>query len=114
MREWKAERTNQQNRYLFGTAYALLSESTGYTPEDMHEYFCARMWGWKTVKCPKTPNNPDGTKDVPIRTTTRNELGDSDVLDHDEFWRLVELVQRVGAEQGVMIPDPDPSYRQAG
>ena len=30
-------RTNQQNRYLFGVVYAIISDCTGYDPEQVHD-----------------------------------------------------------------------------
>jgi len=39
---------------------------------------------------PKTPNNPKGIRDVPIRTTTTNDRGERDVLSKQDFatlWR---------------------------
>jgi len=30
-------RTNQQSRYLFGVVYEIISESTGYSKEEVHE-----------------------------------------------------------------------------
>lgn len=33
-----ATRSLQQNAYLWGVVYALLSDHTGYTPEEIHDY----------------------------------------------------------------------------
>ena len=30
-------RTNQQNRYLWGIVYAIISDNTGYDPEQVHD-----------------------------------------------------------------------------
>lgn len=102
----RPERTPPQLRYLWGVVVKMLSEHAGYEPEDVHEYLCGSFFGWK----PKTL--PGGrTQDVPIRTTTVDYDGNRDVIDGVEFWRYVEFCQRVGARQGVVIPDPSPDYK---
>lgn len=111
VRPFKRTRTNQQNRYLRGVCDVMLAKAIGYDPEDVHEFLCGTYWGWKQVRCPKTPSNPRGIKDVPIRTTTTNEHGERDVLGKQDFWDFVDFVQRFGAKHGVMIPDPDPDYQ---
>jgi len=103
VRPFKRSRSNQQNRYERGVACLLLSQAVGYEPEEVHEYLCGTYFGWKQVACPKTPNNPKGIRDVPIRTTTTNDRGERDVLS-----KQVAFTQRFGAKHGVMIPDPDP------
>lgn len=105
------DRTTQQNRYLNGVPYKLLSEHTGYERDEISEQMCALYWGWREKKVPKTPNNPRGIKDVPMRTTTTDENGERDVLSTRDFWEYVEFLQRFGAKYGVLIPDPDPSYK---
>lgn len=110
VRPFKRTRSTQQNRYLRGVAAQMLADSVGYENEEMHEYLCGTYWGWRQVRCPKTPSNPKGIKDVPIRTTTTNDQGERDVLNKRDFWDFVEFVQRFGAKHGVMIPDPDPDY----
>jgi hypothetical protein len=107
---FKRSRSSQQNRYERGVACKLLSEATGYEVDEIHEYLCGAYFGWKHVKCPKTPNNPKGVKDVPIRTTTTNENGDRAVLNKQDFWDFVAFIQRFGAKHNVFIPDPDPDY----
>ena len=110
VRPFKRTRTSQQNRYERGVACVLLSKKIGYEPDDIHEYLCGTYWGWKQEECPKTPNNPRGIRDVPVRTTTKNENGESDVLNKQDYWDFVAFIQRFGAEHGVHIPDPDPEY----
>lgn len=100
----RATRSTEQNAYLWSVPYRLLSEATGYEPEDMHEYLLGSFFGWKEKRLPG-----QRTAQVPIRTTTTDEHGNPDTLDGDEFWRFVEFIQRVGARQGVVIPDPDPT-----
>jgi hypothetical protein len=105
------DRTVQQCRYLNGVPYKLLSEYTGYERDDISDYMCGRYWGWRQKRVPRTPSNPRGIEDVPVRTTTTDEEGHRDVLSTRDFWEYVEFCQRFGAEHGVYIPDPDPSYK---
>lgn len=100
---YKATRSNDQNALLWAM-YGPLAEHMGYDAEDVHEWFCGRMWGWKDVKVPKTPRNPEGLANVPVRTTTRDENGKRSVIDKAEFAKFVEMVDRVAAQAGVYIP----------
>lgn len=102
----KPDRTPWQNRYLWGVAYAMLSEATGYEAQDVHEYACIHHFGSKLRKAP-------GGRMIesPIRTTTTDADGNADLLDGEEFWRFVEWVQRLGAKAGIVIPDPEPDKR---
>lgn len=101
------ERTTPQCRWLNGVAYKALSELTGYTRDEISDYCNGKFWGWKTVKCPKTPNNPKGVKDVPVRTTTKNERGERCVMTTLEFNDYKEFIQSFGAQHGVYIADPN-------
>lgn len=107
IRPFKRTRSNQQSRYERGVACVLLSKAVGYEPEEVHEYLCGTYFGWRQVACPKTPNNPRGIRDVPIRTTTTNAVGERDVLGRVEFADFVDFIQRFGVKHGVYIPDPD-------
>lgn len=102
----RPERTPPQLRYLWGVAYELLSEVSGYEREDIHEYLCMSFYGKKVKRLPG-----NRTEEVPIRTTTEDEDGQRDVIDGERFWRFVEFVQRFGARYGVVVPDPDPNYK---
>lgn len=106
-KKWKPTRTSEQNAYLWGVCYATLGPAMGYDPEDLHEYFCGRMYGWKDVKVPKTPRNPEGLASTPIRTTTRDADGKRSTLSKKEFSEFVEMVHRVAAGAGVFIPDAE-------
>ena len=102
-RPWKRTRTNEQNALLWAM-YAPLAEHMGYDAEDVHEWMCGRMWGWKDVKVPKTPRNPEGLASVPVRSTTRDESGKRKVLTTAEFSKFVDMVDRIAAQAGVFIP----------
>jgi len=107
--EWKEARSDPANAYLFGVCYPLIAQAKGYDVDEVHEWMCGQFFGWKDKPCPKTPTNPEGVESVPMRTTTRNEDGKRDVMAVEPFGRFIEMVQRVGAQAGVFIPDPEPS-----
>jgi hypothetical protein len=108
--EAKPSRSLAQNAYLHGVAYKMLSDFTGYEPEEIASYLLGRYFGWKDKRVPKTPRNPEGMESVPIRTTTTDAEGRRSVLGKLEFAEYVAWIQRFGAKHGVVIPDPDPEY----
>lgn len=107
----KSTRSTQQNRYLHGVAYKLLSDATGYEMDEVAEYLCGAYFGWREKRVPKKPGNLAGVESVPVRTTTTNENGQRDVLAWDAFSEYVAFIQRFAASKGVFIPDPDPEWR---
>ena len=110
----KAERSLKQNRYLFGVAYALLSERTGYEKDDLHEYLLGKHFGVYLKKVPKSKYNPQGLVEMPVRTTTTDPNGRRAVLGKIDFADYVAFVQRFAAQHGVVIPDPDPEMAVVG
>src|SRR5438046_464583 len=92
--EHKNVRSVMQCRYLNGVAYKALSDATGYERDDISELMCGKYFGWKTKRVPKkTATSPDH-EEVPLRTTTTNELGKRSVLSKTEFMDFVAFVQR--------------------
>lgn len=104
------DKTPAQNRYLWAVPYAMIGEVTGMEKEELHEWACGSMWGWKDRVCPKTPRNPEGVESVPIRSTTRDADGKPNKCSADEMVQLWGLCQRLGAGLGVVIPDPDKNW----
>lgn len=102
----RPERTPPQLRYLWGVAYKILADKFDFEPEEISEYLCGNFFGWRVKKLPG-----GRSQEVPMRTTTVDEDGNPDVIDGKRFWEYVEWIQRVGARQGVVIPDPDPEYK---
>lgn len=100
---WKASRSNQQNRLLFGIYYPPIADAMGYDVDDIHEYALGLHFGWVDVRVPKTPRNPDGLESRPFRTTTRNEHGKRNVLGKAEFAKFLETVERLAEKAGVFI-----------
>lgn len=97
-RRKRATRSDQQNRYWWGCCVELVSEHTGYTPDEVHELA-------KQMFLPKKLAVTDGNGEIKGEfviggTTTR--------LNKVEFGEFVELFRRWAAtELGVVIPDPE-------
>ena len=102
-RPWRKSRSNDQNALLWAM-YAPIAEHMGYDAEDVHEWMCGRFWGWKDVRVPRSPRNPEGLASVPIRSTTRNADGKRDVIDAKTFGLFVDMVDRIAAQAGIYIP----------
>lgn len=99
--ELKGDRTEHQNNALFGVAYPPLCKSLGCFPDELHEIMCERFFGTKEVM----------GKTFPIRSTTKDEQGNRDVIDWERFSEFYAMVQQVGGEHGVWIPDPNRALR---
>jgi len=87
----KVNRTNLQNKYLWGCVYDLISEHTGYTPEEVHEW-CKLEFNSKIINI--------GKDEIKIGLSTAS-------LKTDGFSRYVEKIRQWAAKQGVNIPDPE-------
>lgn len=83
----RKDRTNPQNRYMWGVVYGLLSEYTGYTPSEIHDSM--RMLFLQ-----------DNLRKIPtLRSTTE--------LTTVEMENYLSQIKQWAAEQGVIIPDPN-------
>lgn len=98
-------RTDRQRKALFAAAYKPIMERMGLRGErdkdDLHAFWCGEYWGWH----PELRNKP-------LRTTTRNERGERDVISTAEALDFYEFVQQRAAERGIDVPDPDPFWRE--
>ena len=104
--ECKSERSLQQNKLLWAM-YGQISEKLGYEKSDIHDQMLRDHFGVRLKKVPKCRDYPDGWKEVPIRTTTRDEHGRRSVLGKVQFSELVEYIKRWAAEGGVYIHDSE-------
>lgn len=93
-----AHRSQQQNRYWWGVCVHLVSEHTGYHPEEIHELA-------KQMFLPKAVALADGNGEV----VGEYVLGGSTVrLNRLEFGEFIERFRQWAAETlGVVIPNPD-------
>lgn len=101
----KKERSDLQNRALWGCAYKTLRDATGNDPEDLHTYFCGEYFGW-------TEYEVMGSKRKrPTRTTTKDADGKRDVISTMHLSDFYAFIQQRAAETvGVFVPDPDPTW----
>lgn len=110
--EAKSTRSTNANAYYWGVVVEMMSQETGYDPEEIHEYLCGARWGWKDKRVPKTPRNPDGVESVPVRTTTLNEHGKRSILNITKFADFIEFARRFATKKlNLAIPDADPLWK---
>ena len=106
--EFAEERTDKQRRTLFGVAYKSLMAQMGLAGErekdQLHEMMCGEYfgWTWASALCARSR--------VPVRTTTRNERGERDVLSVRQQMAFYAWLQQRAAEYGYDVPDPDPEW----
>lgn len=101
----KKERSDLQNRALWGCAYKTLRDATGNDPEDLHTYFCGEYFGWQEYDV------MGATRKRPIRSTTKDSNGHRDVISTVHLSDFYAFIQQRAAETvGVYVPDPDPMW----
>lgn len=97
VRRLKASRSTAQNRYWWGVCVALVSEHTGYAPEEVHEIA-------KQMFLPKKLAICDGNGEI------KGEFvmgGSTRTLKTDEFKEFTERFKQWAAETlDLYIPDP--------
>ena len=94
----RATRSLAQNAFYWGVVVEVISEHTGYTPEEVHEFL-------KAMFIPKrlavTDGNGEIKGEVVIGGSTRK-------MNKLEFGEFMESIKRWAAtELDVFIPDPD-------
>lgn len=101
----KKERSDLQNRALWGCAYKTLRDATGNDPEDLHTYFCGEYFGWQEYEV------MGSKRKRPIRSTTKDADGKRDVISTIHLQDFYAFIQQRSAETvGVYVPDPDPMW----
>lgn len=99
VREYRSQRSEQQNRYLWSCVYQTFLDTgqlQGWDKDDLHEYFLGEWSGWEVLE-------GMGRKRMkPLRRSSR--------LNKTEFGEYVAFIQRKGAEMGVIVPDPEPKH----
>lgn len=94
----QATRSIQQSRWYWGVIVDLLSEHTGYTPDEIHDVLKAKFLPKKLAV---TDSNGEIKGEFVIGGTTTR-------LNKNEFGEFCESIRRWAAEElGVVIPDPD-------
>lgn len=102
VKRYVKERTDPQNRALFGVAYPILRDHIGTaTVDELHLECCERFFGTVDVVV------LGRTTKRPYRTTTTGPDGKRDVIPWDQFSAFYAMVQQIGAELGLYIPEPE-------
>ena len=105
----KKERSDLQNRALWGCAYKTLRDATGNDPEDLHTYFCGEYFGWQEYEV------MGSHRKRPVRSTTKDANGKRDVISTLQLSDFYAFIQQRSAETvGVYVPDPDPMWWSHG
>lgn len=91
-----ATRSEQQNRWYWAVILKHLSEHTGYTAEELHEY-CKQRFNSKTLVICNDQGEITDEETVGLSTTKLNKL---------TFGEYCESIRQWAAELGVVIPDP--------
>ena len=78
--KWRKPRSDNQNSYYWGCVIELLSEHSGYTPDEMHEALKQLFLTDKTLQIPKVKS-----------TTDLNTLEFEEFLSKVRIWASVEL-----------------------
>lgn len=100
----KKERSDQQNRALWGCAYEHLRRQTGNDKQDLHDYFCGERWGWDVKQIMGMKRK------APKRSTTTGYNGERDVISTLELQDFYSFIQQRSAEHGFDVPDPDQNW----
>lgn len=98
------KRSGLQRRALWGVAYKVICDETGYNDKELHILLCGEFFGWQ-VK-----DMFGNKKRVPVRTTTHDEDGKRDVITTEECAKYYKFIQGFAAEYSVDVPDPDPKW----
>jgi hypothetical protein len=100
----KKDRSDPQNKALYGVAYVALGEFTGYTAPELHEVMLRAYFG-------EVEREVMGKIIItPRRRTTTDEDGKKKKLSTLEFAAFYSFIQMKGAEIGCWVPDPDPMF----
>lgn len=101
----KKERSDLQNRALWGCAYKTLRDATGNDADDLHTYFCGEYFGWTEYEVMGQKRRR------PLRTTTKDDRGNRSVITTLQLSDFYAFIQQRSAETvGVYVPDPDPMW----
>jgi hypothetical protein len=102
--EYREDRSARQNKALFGHAYRIMGNETGYRPDELHSIFCRKFFGTDRSEVL-------GVRyEKPVRTTTTDETGKRSLIDTKTFSEFYAMVEQQAAEIGVVIPPPDPNW----
>lgn len=88
-------RSLNQNRYYWGVVLALLSEHTGHTPMELHEYFKARYNSDVLMLVNRETGEIVDERTIAKTTTT---------MSTEQFTAYLEQIIQCAAELGCVVP----------
>jgi hypothetical protein len=101
IRKRRSKRSDRANRWYWGCILEALSEKTGHTPDELHEYCKARFIPKRLAIC-------DGNGVV---IDDRVVGGSTTKLNREEMADFCEEIRRWAAQDlELVIPDPDPKW----
>lgn len=90
IKEYRKQRSNEQNAYIHAVPFALICEHTGYTIDDMKEYLCGEFTGWETYEV------MGKKKQRPIQTTSQMDTRVmTNFIDWLQWWASSTLNLRI-------------------
>lgn len=98
------KRSDKQRKALWGVAYKVICDETGYKDKALHELLCGEFFGWQIS------DMFGNKKRLPVRTTTHDENGKRDVISTEKLADYYKFIQRFAAEYSVDVPEPDPDW----
>lgn len=108
VRKYRANRSNNQNKYYWGVVLEIISDYTGYTPEEAHEMmkilFLSRLVKLKKKKAKTKRQNKAKKKAFMVRVTKSTAS-----LNTAQFETYLEKIRRFAATKldGLYIPLPN-------
>ncbi len=96
----QATRSSQANAYYWSTVLGVLSDYTGHTPTELHEYFKLKL-------IPQSLLISNAQGEV---VDERLIPGSTRKMKVSEFYEFVERVRAFAGELGCVIPDPQGRY----
>jgi hypothetical protein len=94
LQRWRDRRTLRQNAYLWSVVYKLISDHTGYTTEEVHDFCKDKFLGTKILRI--------GDEEREVKKCTHDLPRDKffeDYIDPIRMWSSQEL--------NIIIPDPN-------
>lgn len=104
VRRKRAPRSQPQNAWYWGQILRLLSEHTGYTVDELHDY-CKQRFNGTTVCLTDSDGVVVDEQRIGKTTTKLNRVTFGEYCEAIRQWAASDLQ--------VYIPDPDPKWRHA-
>jgi len=92
IKKWRGQRSKKQNRYLWGGVYRIISDVTGHTEDELHEFFKTKFL----------------RKKVNVLGEDRTVVGSTTKLNTKEFTDYIEKIKRfVQSNFDIFVPEAE-------